>query len=163
MNGSRLAPIAILGDGGKNDENPTENVMSRQKEIVRKFYDAIWNNADKTVIPELLTEDFTMRGSLGIAQQGGHHGFVTYMDFVRRALGNYRCEIIEMVEEDNRLYARMLYSGVHQGELFGYAPTHGKIKWDGVAVFTFAEGRIADLWVLGDVHSVIKQISRYLA
>lgn len=148
---------------GDNGENPLENAMSHQKEIVRKFYDAIWNNADKTVISELLSEDFTMRGSLGLSPQRGHQGFSIYMDFIRNALGNYRCEIIEMVEEDNRLYARMLYSGTHQGELFGYAPTHGKIKWDGVAVFTFSGGKIADLWVLGDVHSVIKQISRYLA
>lgn len=136
--------------------------MSQQKEIVLRFYDAIWNNADKSVIHELLTEDFILRGSLGQSQHRGLRGFELYMDFIRRALGNYRCEVVEMVEEGNKLYARMLYSGVHRGELFGYGPTHGKIKWDGVAVFTFADNRIAELWVLGDVHSVIKQLSRYI-
>lgn len=136
--------------------------MSTQKEIVRKFYEAIWNNADKTVIPELLTESFVMLGSLGPPQQRGHQGLALYMDFIRNTLGNYRCDIVDMVEEDNRVYARMLYSGVHQGELFGYAATHGKLKWDGVALFTFEDGRIAEIWVLGDIHNVIKQLSRYL-
>ena len=131
------------------------------KETVAKFFDAIWNQADKTVIPELLCEDFAFRGTLGHLQYG-HGGFASYMDFIRSRLGNYRCEIIEMVSEANKVYARMLYSGIHQGELFGYAPTHGKIQWDGVAIFTFQEGKVAELWVLGDVHGVMKQLSRYV-
>ncbi len=135
--------------------------MQNHKEAVRKFYDAIWNNDEKSIIPELLSEDFSFRGSLG-PKHRGHKGFIQYMDFIRSALGNYRCEIIDMVAEDNKLYARMLYSGVHKGELFGYAPTHGKIKWDGVAVFTFDQGKIAELWVLGDVHDVILQLTRYM-
>jgi len=135
--------------------------MKNHKEIVRQFYDAIWNNADKSVIPELLTEDFAFRGSLGLTQRG-HKGFALYMDFIRNALGKYRCEIVDIIAEDNKVYARMLYSGIHQGELFGYAPTHGKLKWDGVAVFTFENSKIAELWVLGDVHCVIKQLTRYI-
>ncbi|OIQ69030.1 aklanonic acid methyl ester cyclase AcmA [mine drainage metagenome] len=135
--------------------------MENHKESVRKFYDAIWNNNEKSIIPELLSEDFVFRGSLGLVQRG-HKGFAIYMDFVRSALANYRCEIVDMVAEGDKLYARMLYTGVHQGELFGYAPTHGKIKWDGVAVFTFENGKITELWVLGDVQNVIRQLSRYL-
>lgn len=135
--------------------------MHQHKETVRKFFDAIWNNADKAVIPDLLCEDFSFRGTLGHMQRG-HAGFALYMDFIRRALGNYRCEIVDMVAEDDRIYARMSYSGIHRGELFGYAPTHGKLKWDGVAVFTFRDGKIAELWVLGDLHSVMKQLARYL-
>lgn len=136
--------------------------MSRPKESVRKFYETILNNADKSVIPQLLTEEFVMRGSLGLPQRSGHIGLALYMDFIRTTLGNYHCEIVEMIEEGNKIYARMLYSGIHQGELFGYAPTHGKIKWDGVAVFTFDEDKIAEVWALGDVHCITKQLSRYL-
>lgn len=135
--------------------------MHDHKETVRKFYDAIWNKADKTIIPELLCEDFAFRGSLGLMQRG-HAGFANYMDLIRSALGEFRCEIVDMVSEENKVYARMLYSGIHQGELFGYAATHARIKWDGVAIFTFSDGRISELWVLGDVHGVMKQLARYV-
>lgn len=136
--------------------------MNNHKAIVRQFYDAIWNNADTTIIPELLCEDFAFRGSLG-QQQRGHAGFAQFMAFIRAALGNYRCEIIDMVAEDDKVYARILYTGIHRGELFGYAPTNAKLKWDGIAAFTFRDGRIAELWVLGDLHSVMKQLSRHVA
>lgn len=135
--------------------------MQGNKETVRKFYDAIWNNADKTVIPELLTEDFLFRGSLGLMQRG-HIGFANFMDQIRAAIGEYRCDIVDMVAEDERVCARILYSGIHRGDLFGYAATHGKIKWDGVALFHFRDGKIAELWVLWDVHDVMKQLARYV-
>jgi len=132
------------------------------KVTVRKFYEAIWNNADKTVIPELLDESFAMRGSLGLVQHG-HKGFSSYMDFIRGTLGEYRCDIVEMVAEGNKVYARMLYTGIHRGELFGYEATHTKLKWDGIAVFTFAGDKIAEIWVLGDVHSVMQQLARHVS
>ena len=135
--------------------------MQSHKEIVRKFYDAIWNNADKTVIPDLLTEDFLFKGSLGLMQRG-HDGFANFMDQVRAALGEYRCDIVDMAAENDKVFARMLYSGVHRGDLFGYAATHAKIKWDGVAIFTFSDGKISELWVLWDVNDVMKQLARFV-
>jgi len=135
--------------------------MQSHKEIVRNFYDAIWNNADKTVIPDLLTEDFLFKGSLGLMQRG-HNGFANFMDQVRAALGEYRCDIIDMAAENDKVFARMLYSGIHRGDLFGYAATHAKIKWDGVAIFTFSDGKISELWVLWDVNDVMKQLARYV-
>ena len=135
--------------------------MQSHKEIVRKFYDAIWNNADKAVIPDLLTEDFLFKGSLGLMQRG-HDGFANFMDQIRAALGEYRCDIVDMITENDKVYARMLYSGVHRGDLFGYAATHAKIKWDGVAIFTFSDGKISELWVLWDVNDVMKQLARFV-
>jgi steroid delta-isomerase-like uncharacterized protein len=136
--------------------------MSDHKETVRRFYEAIWNSADKEMIPQLLHEDIAFRGSLGLMQHG-HAGFAGYLDFVRHALGDYRCEIVEMVAENDKVYARMAYSGVHRGDLFGYAATNTKLKWDGIAIFTFSDGKIAELWVLGDVHNVMRQLSRHVS
>lgn len=135
--------------------------MHDHKETVRRFYEVIWNQADQSIIPELLCEDFSFRGSLGVSQQG-RSGFSNYIAFIRNALGDYHCEIIDMVAEQDRLYARIQYSGLHQGDLFGYAPTFAKIKWDGVAVFTFSDGKISGIWALGDVNSVVKQLARYV-
>jgi predicted ester cyclase len=135
--------------------------MHDHKNTVSKFYEAIGNNIDQMVIPEMLDEQFSFRGSLGLVKRG-RHGFLAYMAFVRGALGEYRCEIVEMVAENDKVYARIHYSGVHRGELFGYQATGIKLTWDGIAVFTFIDGKIAELWVLGDVHSIMRQLSRHL-
>jgi len=55
--------------------------MSHEGEQVRKFYDVIWSNHDKSAIPGVLHESFYFRGSLGLAKKG-HNGFVEYLDTV---------------------------------------------------------------------------------
>ena len=65
---------------------------------IRAFYEEIWNKHDTAKIPELLQADFAFRGSLG-QERHGHVGFAAYVDFVHAALGDYRCEIQEVICE----------------------------------------------------------------
>lgn len=78
------------------------------------------------------------------------------MDFVHQALGDYRCDILDLVIDGNQAFARMLFSDIHVGEFFGYKPTGKRIEWAGAALFTFEDARVTDLWVLGDVHGLLQ-------
>ena len=53
--------------------------MTAQTDIVRLFYDEMWNRADKSRIPEVFHPDFTFRGSLGPVLVG-HDQFAGYVD-----------------------------------------------------------------------------------
>lgn len=136
-------------------------MTEQYKNIIRRYYEEIWNKANTSLIPELVHENVAFKGSLGTNQRG-HRGLAVYMDFIHQALGDYHSRILDMAAEDNKVYARIRYSGIHRGELFGYAATEAKIEWEGVAVFTFADGKISDIWVLGDINGVMKQIARYM-
>lgn len=132
---------------------------SDRKQVVRRFYHDMWNKADKSHIPEIFHPDFTFRGSLGPVLVG-HDEFAGYVDDVVRAVTGFTCDIVEMTEEDDRVVARMRFSGTHSGDMFG-APASGKsVDWAGSAHFTFRDGKVADLWVLGDVHGLLQQISQ---
>jgi steroid delta-isomerase-like uncharacterized protein len=137
-----------------DDKGPIVNV----RDLVASFYADIWNRGDLSSIPSLLCDDFTFRGSLG-AERKGHAGFAAYVSMVRGALDGYRCEILDLVTEDLRAFARMRFSGVHVGEFLGYAPSGKQVEWMGAALFTAGkDGRIADLWVLGDVQALTSQL-----
>jgi len=133
--------------------------MSIHRTIVESFYENIWNRHDKSFIPILLVENFSFRGSLGQVRQG-HAEFASYVDFVHAALDNYQCDILDFVDEGNKAFARMLFSGIHKGDFFDYRPTLMQVEWAGAALFTFDQGKIADLWVLGDVHGLLEQLAR---
>jgi steroid delta-isomerase-like uncharacterized protein len=134
--------------------------MSNHRATIRAFYEEIWNQHNTAKIPEFLQADFAFRGSLG-QERHGHGGFAAYVDFVHAALGDYRCEIQEVISEGNKAFARMLFSGRHCGEFFGYTPTGKRVEWAGAAVFTFADEKIAALWVLGDVHGLLQQLASH--
>src|SRR5215475_5363391 len=74
-------------------------------------------------------------------------------------LSDYRCEIQEMIAEGHKAFARLLFSGMHRAEFFGYQPTGKRVEWVGAAVFTFAGEKISALWVLGDVHGLLQQLA----
>ena len=117
--------------------------------LVEQFYSRIWNSGDEKV-GDLLTEDFAFRGSLGTPARS-HAEFLAYVRAVRGSLAGYRCDILDCVTEGGKAFARMSFSGVHAAPFRGFAPTGKPVQWNGAALFTFQEGRICDLWVLGDL------------
>lgn len=133
--------------------------MTDHHKVIRAFYEEIWNKHNKSMIPTLLHEHFSFRGSLGQVRHG-HAGFADYVDFVHTALGDYRCDIQEIISEGNKAFARMLFSGIHHGEFFAYPPTFKHVEWAGAAVFTFDSDKVSDLWVLGDVHGLLQQLAK---
>ena len=132
--------------------------VSYEKEQVQTFYDVIWNQHDKSKIPEVLHAAFRFRGSLGLKKQG-HSGFAGYLDMVHAALGDYRCVVGEVVSEPCRAFAKMQFSGVHRGCFLGYPPTGRRVTWEGAALFHFSGEKISELWVLGDLKSLEAQLA----
>ncbi|HUN24303.1 MAG TPA: ester cyclase [Anaerolineales bacterium] len=66
---------------------------------------------------------------------------------------------MDCISEENKSVARMLFSGIHQDVFWGYPPTGERVEWAGAAFFTFEQGKILDLWVLGDVHGLLQQLA----
>src|SRR5262249_19243701 len=110
------------------------------------------------LIPELLTEDIRFRGSLG-QQTVGYEQFGKYMEFIRRAFPDFTNQVDAIVSERERSFARLTYRGTHRGEILGIAPTQRPIAYAGAALFHFRQGRIAEVWVLGDLHGLIQQLT----
>lgn len=133
--------------------------MSGEVDQVKKFYEVVWNQRNKDAIPEVLHNRVQFRGSLG-QNKVGLVGFTEYLDMIHAALGEYQCEIEELVCEPPKVFARMKFSGIHKGRFMGHRPTGKRLTWSGAALFTFANGKVIDLWVLGDLKSLEAQLER---
>ncbi|MFM8844413.1 MAG: ester cyclase, partial [Gammaproteobacteria bacterium] len=68
--------------------------------------------------------------------------------------------IQDLVVSDHKAFAKMLFSGIHRKIFLGYEPTSLRVEWAGAALFTFRDGLIADLWVLGDLHGLHQRLER---
>ena len=123
--------------------------MSTPK-LVEDFYARIWNAGDLTAAADLLATNFSFRGSLG-TELNGRAAFGEYVRSVRGSLSEYHCEILTSVAEGDRAFAKMRFSGRHTARFRGYEPTGQPVHWLGAALFRFETGRIAELWVLGDL------------
>jgi steroid delta-isomerase-like uncharacterized protein len=119
-------------------------------DLVTAFYERIWNAGDLRACAELLAPNFAFRGSLG-REMRGHGAFRDYVRSVREPLGEYNCQILDCVSEQDHAFARMRFSGIHLGPFRNHPPTGKAVAWHGAALFRFERGQIAELWVLGDL------------
>lgn len=126
--------------------------------LVERFYYEMWNRFDKSLIPELLDSDFVFRGSLGTETYGWVQ-FAGYMDSIRSFSSDFRNEIVELIAADEKVFARMRYTGTHTGPLFGLQPTMRAFEYAGAAVFTVAADRLSSVWVLGDVDGLKRALA----
>jgi predicted ester cyclase len=132
------------------------------RRLVERFYYELWNAARESVAEEILDPGFRFRGSLG-AERVGREGFLDYLRSVHAALGDYTCVIDDLVESGNRAAARLSFRGIHRGIFFGIAPTGRMVEWSGTAFFRTDGTRLTELWVLGDVDGLKRQLGASMA
>jgi predicted ester cyclase len=126
-----------------------------QKEVVRVFFKELWDRPDKTLI-----RNCSIPTSRSGARSGRHCAaeFAGYVDMVTGALGHCTSDIIDMLEEGSKVFAKLRYHGYHRGEFLGFAPTGRHVWWYGTPFFTFDGDKVRDLWVLGDVYGLMAQL-----
>ena len=132
-------------------------LSSTATELVERFYHLVWNKADETEARKILARDFRFRGSLG-PELRGPDGFIAYMRSVHAALGGFTCQIEEVIAAGDHAAARMVFYGRHRGKFFGIEPSGQEIRWNGAAFFKTRDGTIIELWVLGDIEEVRRQL-----
>jgi steroid delta-isomerase-like uncharacterized protein len=137
-------------------QSATEAAVDGER-LVRRFYAELWDQDRPEVAQEILAPDFRFRGSLG-AERRGISGFLDYHRAVLDALGDYRSDIKALVLAPGKLAARMEFSGVHRDTFFGMPASGRRVAWAGAAFFEHETGRIARLWVLGDIDAVKRQL-----
>ena len=101
--------------------------MSNSRIIIERFYADIWNRQDLAAAEQILSPEFRFRGSLG-SETVGIPEFLGYVKSVHTALADYRCTIDELIAGDATAAARMTFSGIHRGPLFGVAATGKSIS-----------------------------------
>ncbi len=129
----------------------------RQLVLVRRFYDEMWNRFDTSVLDQLLEPDVRFRGSLG-QEKVGHEEFGEYVEFIRAFAPDFHNRVDQTVSEGDTTFARLTYTGTHRGEVFGRSPTGRRFSYAGAAVFAFSDRLIASVWVLGDIHGLLRQL-----
>jgi steroid delta-isomerase-like uncharacterized protein len=136
---------------------PLDDPLEQNKDLIRRFFDEMWNPWNFAKADELLAPDITFRGTLG-SELMGRDAFRAYMRQVQAAFPDFHNTILQMTAEDDRVVARTFYRGTHRGEIFGVAPTGQAISYAGAAFFRIADGKVIEGWVLGDLLSLVRQL-----
>jgi len=134
-----------------------EDPLEQNKNLIRRFFDEMWNPWDFAKADELLAPGIVFQGTLG-SELRGRDAFRAYMRKVQSAFPDFHNSILEMTVEDDRVVARTFYRGTHRGEIFGLAPTGKSISYAGAAFFRIRDKQVIEGWVLGDLLGLLRQL-----
>jgi predicted ester cyclase len=142
-NGARFEITTVLS-------NTLDRLTVSTPPLVASCCERLWHAGDEAAVPELLSAEFSFRGSFG-AELKGHAAFWEYVCGFRTALAHYRCEILKCVSEGQQAFAKMRFSGIYPGAFRGHRPSRRPVHWEGAALVRFEAERIRELWVLGEL------------
>jgi len=128
------------------------------KELISSYYD-MWNDKNFDKASKILDKDVRFRGSLNITANG-IDGFEEYAHMITTAFPNLYHAVEMSVYENNSVAVYVTYTGIHEGQLFEYAPTGKRICYSGAAFFQIKDEKIKSINVLGDLNSLHKQLSK---
>jgi steroid delta-isomerase-like uncharacterized protein len=121
--------------------------------VIRRFYEELWNRGDLAVAQELLQPEIRFRGSFGTTIEG-LPAVMRYVEQTRAAFPDWHNRIDELIAADEKVVARMTWTGTHRGEFFGIPPTGRKVAYVGAAIFEVRHGKIQEGWVVGDTQEL---------
>jgi predicted ester cyclase len=133
-------------------------VVAAISELVRSFYDDLWNRWDDSLVESVLAASFEFRGSLGTSTVG-RDGWRSYRDTIRAGSSDFHNEVVALVCEGDNAAVRLLYSGTHTGPLLDRPATGRRFEYAGAAFFTIENGLLASAWVLGDLEGLRRQLT----
>src|SRR5260370_6353789 len=104
------------------------------KPLVRRYYSELWNAWSLAALEELISPSIVFRGSIGTAGIGIEE-FKQYVNRIRAAFPDFHNHIDEIIGEDDKVVARLTYTGTHRGGLFGFSCPRRKINYQGLGSF----------------------------
>lgn len=111
-----------------------------------------------SVLDGLYTDDYVYHGIPLLGDLKGPAAFKAMFTGFTGAISDFREEVVDQIAEGDKVVTRLSGSGRHTSELMGAAPTGKTIKFTGVVISRFVDGKIAEEWAEFDALSFLQQL-----
>ena len=129
------------------------------KAIAHRLYEEVINTGDLDRAEELLTPDFVEHEEVPVpADLPGIDAFKQLFSMIRGAFPDFRMDVQDMIAEGDKVVARIIGHGTHQGEFMGISPTSNRIEMSAIDIFRIEGGKIAEHWGNADNLGMMQQL-----
>lgn len=124
------------------------STTERNKEIVRAWFERVWNARDASAMEEIRTTRTTSHG-LGREPFGGIEGFRRFHAVCMEVLSECRVDIDDLVAEGDKVAVRARFSGNCHGKRF---------EVTGACFCRLEDGKLVETWNQWDLNAFLSQL-----
>src|SRR3954470_19105899 len=127
-------------------------------ELVRRFHTELLSARDTDVVDSFFAPDFVSHNNPP-GFPPGVDGVKQFFAMFRDAFPDVTVVIDELVADGDRVAVATTFTGTHQGELMGMAPTGKRVSVTGIDIVRVADGRIVEHRGLTDMVGLMRQLT----
>lgn len=133
--------------------------MAKNSELIRCWFDEVWNQGREATIDELCAPDAIGHGqTLDGSDILGPEPFRQFWLNFRSAFSSIHIQIERTIEEGELVLAQWTLTMKHTGSFLGIASTGKEITARGMSIQRFVDGRIREAWDNWDQLGVMTQL-----
>ena len=133
-------------------------MSEENKRVVQRLFDEVWNQGAIEMIDEIYSEDFVAFYSPPIDFGTGLDGLRDIVIQMRNTFPDYHEEVKEVIAEGNKVVARFVVEGTHDGPLGELPPTGKSVCFEEIAIFRIENGKIVEQRGIPDVMTMFQQL-----
>jgi steroid delta-isomerase-like uncharacterized protein len=128
------------------------------KALVRRFYDEVWARGNVDVADEVFADDYERHDFRAGEATPGPEGQKRIAAAFRAAFPDLSWQIDFILADRDFVAARWTASGTHLGAWAGVQPTGRSMRFSGINVFRFSDGKVVELWNHRDDLGLMEQL-----
>ncbi len=130
------------------------NDLAANKAVVAAYMEQILNNGNFAVVDELFPpEGFVLNG-----RTFSREAISAVRLGIVAAFPDFRVTIEEQVAEGDLVVTRVTFTGTHEGEYRGIAPTGTRVRYTGIAMDRVVNGKVVEGWHEADDFGLLDQL-----
>jgi predicted ester cyclase len=127
--------------------------------VVRDFFELALNGRQLDRIGDYCAEDYVYHPSSSPGEEiRGLAGFRAMIESGYDSFPDMHTDVLDVVVSGDRAVVRFNEGGTHVAPFLGVAATGRVARWDGIAIYRGAEGKLAEEWSVSDMLSALTQI-----
>jgi len=130
----------------------------RNKAIVRRLFDEVWNTGSLDKIEELYAADFVADYRPYGPLRRGHDAIKGMVQRAHAAFPDYHEELEEMVAEGDKVVVRLTITGTQLGQWGPLPPTGKPVRLEEIVFLRFVDGKVVEQRGIPDNLAALRQL-----
>ena len=126
-------------------------------QLMERFVEFI-NTANEQLAEELISKDATFYVPSQPEPMHGPDGYLAIIGMMRSGFSDIQWALEDKVVEEDKVAARFIMTGTHNGTFFGVPPTGKAIKVQAINFYSFSNGQIVEEYGQPDMLGLLQQI-----
>jgi steroid delta-isomerase-like uncharacterized protein len=127
-------------------------------ELIHHLYREFWNERKLEVVDQLISQSHALTSAHIFGTTVGPAAYKKQLGVFLTGFPDFRFAVEQTISENDKIAVMWTFTGSHQGEFLGIAPTNKTVSIIGITVHQVADGKILDSLALWDAISLFRQL-----